>query len=130
MAFTVQEKMIDGGSSIYYDAGFCHTLEIFLNALTTSGNTQVITVGHELVSRYKSDFYGLLGAIEYPVPMQLRWITMRVNGFTNPNEFVSMLRDSDTDESGLYETKESYTILIPDATEIDNIRSRYLTATK
>lgn len=130
MTFTVQNKMINGGESIYYDSGFCNMLEVFLARLINSSGTSRVTVDHGLVSRYKSDFYGLLGALDYPIPMHLRWITMRMNGFTNPNQFASNLRMVDANDDELHETKETFTVIIPDSDYIETLRSRYLTSTK
>lgn len=130
MTFTVQKSMIDSGESIYYDSGFCRMLEIYLSRLVKSSATVQIVIDHGLVSRYKSDFYGLLGALDHPIPMKIRWITMRMNGMTNPNQFASHLRMVDSKEDDIHETRETFAILIPDLNEIDTLRARYLTTIK
>lgn len=125
MSFTVNQASVEAGADIYYDQGFRQTIEVFLDYLINHVNTQAHTVTHDLVSKYRADFYGLLGAISFPVPMHLRWIVLRMNGYTNPNQFAVHLRRSSDDV--YYETKESFTILIPDSSEIERLRSRYLT---
>lgn len=124
MSFSVNQASIEAGADIYYDAGFRQTIEVFLDYLMYHPKTRTLTISHELVSRYRADFYGLLGAIPFPVPMYLRWVVLRMNGYTNPNQFAVNLRRSTSDQE--YETKETFTILIPDSSVVDTLRSRYL----
>lgn len=106
----LKDLMRDDGSAIYYDPVFRGVLEDHLSYLRALTSTTRLAVPPGEAYRFEFDLYGFLA--KYGVPVQLHWVTMRMNNYTSPEEF----------------TGEVSELLIPDHTVVDRIRQSHQTS--
>lgn len=116
MAFTVARTIRPAGDAIYYRPDFRSHVESYLNILRVA-NPRVVVVQADVVHQFEGNFFGYLASIG--VEAQYHWITLRTNGFHNPNEFGRKhpLRNPN---NGTVE------VMIPNDDLLENIRVLYL----
>lgn len=73
------------GPSIYYSNLFRTQIECHLPLLQSQIVSSVIAVTPADADSFRGDFYGLL--IQYKIPRQYHWITLRLNGMKSPDEY-------------------------------------------
>jgi len=96
----------NNGNPEYYSTEFKQLLEDHLpNIKTRYMRTFVPT--EEQNMRAEGDFYGLL--TEHNIPMDLHWVTMRINGLTSPTDYEGNLA----------------TVFIPDASVISGLLQKF-----
>lgn len=93
------------GADIYYSTSFRNMIESYLQTLIKSNNTSLLAIDPQAANKYVFDFYGLLKS--YGIPPQYRWIALRMNGLRSSSEYRG----------------EVFTVLIPDSSEIEKLRS-------
>ena len=108
MSNRLKSKLIIDGSEIYYRADFRAILEEHIPYMLDLKLYEQTVVPDNLMFKYERDFYGLL--LEMRLPMHLHWVTLRMNGLFNSNEYAG---------------QKQY-IIIPDASEISKIRRMYM----
>jgi hypothetical protein len=81
----VNNDLFDIGADIYYDPLFRVVLESHMGYFREKART--IDVDPQSAVVYDSDLFGYLNAQN--ILPQNHWLTMRVNGFSSPNEFTS-----------------------------------------
>lgn len=99
-------------SSVYFDRSFRIVLEDHLGILKASIETIMISVKPLEALKYEGDFSGLLTS--YNVPVNLHWITMRMNDLTSPSDSPDDLEF----------------IIVPNQTFVERLRSGYMTENK
>jgi|JFJP01.1.fsa_nt_gi hypothetical protein len=99
------------GSSIYYQEDFMAFLEQHLSYIERHGVT-LATITPTGSYKHEGNFYGVLN--ELKISVNFHYITMRINGLKNSNEFNGI----DVD------------IKIPDFGVIDQLKNQYLTLKK
>ena len=109
-AVRLSDSLVDGVNPTYYTSAFHSMLEHHVLNLSTSEETQNVTVPDSLGKQFHGDFNGLLNALG--VPLQYHWITMRCNGMYGFNEYVSTMVH----------------LIQPSFTEVDELFSIYTTA--
>lgn len=82
MTMTINKLSGSDGPDTFYDHKFCRLLEIYTPFIKNHPDNTLLTLDPMDVYKYTGDFYGLLAT--YNIPREYRWITMRVNGYTNP----------------------------------------------
>lgn len=103
----INELMEQTGSDIYYDDDFHVVLENHLSYLRNHPSTQEIAIDEIQSHRFEFDFYGLCA--HYNVRATMRWIVMRINGFTAPTQADRKIR----------------ALLIPDESVVDRIKQSH-----
>lgn len=106
----LNELMVQPGPDVYYDPAFRAVLEDHLSYLRALSSTQQLSVSPGEAYRFEFDLNGLLA--KYGVPPYLHWVTMRVNGYTAPEEF----------------TRDAVRVLVPSQKVIDQIRQSHQTS--
>ena len=91
----------------YYSDGFRNMLEDHYSWLKQQGSTRIMPIEGYLAVRYEFDFYGLMQ--NQNVPTELHYITMRLSGYTSPDQMSADL--------------QSY--VVPDPTVIRQLYSIY-----
>lgn len=112
MTMSLYELEIPAGPDVYYDPGFRNLLEAHLEWLKVHPQTRTVAIDTGSAHKHQYDFTGLL--MEYGVPRHLCWLTLRLNGYANPNEF----------------TEGRETILIPSEGLISQLTIGYLSSQK
>ena len=74
-------------TQIVFDDGFRNMLEDHIPNLLANGGTTNQTVDPATAYQFNNDFYGLLDSIG--VPWYLQWITLRMNGYTDPSDYTN-----------------------------------------
>ena len=95
------------GDNSYYDEGFLNTVGDHLSYLKKLPKNRYHTLTYQVADKYHGDFYGLLDSLQ--IPKKFHYAVMLLNG---------LLSSSDYD-------MEQITILIPDTTELELIKSIY-----
>lgn len=106
------DKMVNPGPNVYYNEQFRTMIEFHLPFLRAKVSTVAAAIPGNLGLRYQNDFYGLL--YEIKIKPHLHWITLRLNGMSDPSEFQL----------------DRVRILIPDENEIDALRTTFTTLHK
>ena len=99
---------ISSGSDVFYSKGFMDVLESHLNYFRSSPNSYTIQVDAKKSHIYDGDLFGYLN--EKGVDQQYHWLIMRINSLYSNSEFGP----------------EKTTLIIPNDTEIEQIRSMYM----
>lgn len=107
MTLSVRSFREDPGESTYYDEAFRLMIEQHRIYLQDAAGYVDRVLDSATAWRWRFDFYGLLEFLG--VPEYLRWIYLRVNNYTHPNEFDST----------------RVTIRIPDIKAIERLVSLY-----
>lgn len=119
MAFTVASLSRESeNTEVYYDPEFRTVLETHMQLFRTHPTTRHTPISPDKIHQYEGDFYGLLG--EMGVLMEHRWLYMRVNNMTNPNQFGHSLRDP-------YARLVGFGMLTPPMDLFSDIRTLFLT---
>lgn len=85
------DKLSDGLSNLdYYNDSFRDVLEDHLTYLKTLAGTKTIPIDAYLATRYEYDFFGFMQ--QQKVPMYLHWLTMRLTGYTSPDQMSPNLQ--------------------------------------
>lgn len=92
----------------YQDYNFLSFFETHLSYLQGKISSAK-DIPEAIAHRYRGDFYGLLRSMK--VPMDLHYITLRLNGFTNSADF----------------TGEALTVLLPNESELLSLKNVYST---
>lgn len=116
MAFSIQQHQIPSQDPKFYDLRFRTTIESCLDVLINHPSTRRIGVESKEVFKYEGDLYSLLEL--YHVPLDHRWIVLRMNGMHNPNEFGTR-----QDASGI--TSHGVTLLIPSEDYVSELFMQY-----
>ena len=93
----------------FYDEKFRAILEDHIAFLKSNVNTKTVRVVGVDAIKYRGDLNGYLTLIK--VPHHHHWITMRLNDFTNPNQFDETIQ----------------ILYIPDQSLLEKIRQQYTT---
>lgn len=93
------------------DPGFRLALETHRRFFLQQGNYEVHVVDDHKAYKYRHDLQGYLTSVN--VPMNLHFVTMRLNGMTSPTEFV-------------YSRFKG--LLVPTQTAFKDVLSRYRTS--
>lgn len=112
MAFSLQQHQVKSQDAGFYDRNFRTTIESCLDLLIQHPQTRRLGVESKDVFKYEGDLYSLLEL--YHVPLDHRWIVLRMNGMHNPNEF-----GTHPDASGV--TAHGVTLLIPDEEYVNTL---------
>jgi hypothetical protein len=91
----------------YYSDGFRNMLEDHYSWLKTQSSTKTVPIDGYLAVRYEFDFYGLLQ--NQNVPTELHFITMRLTGYTSPDQM----------------TRDLQSYVLPDPAVISRLYSTY-----
>lgn len=98
-----------GTADIYFNQKWLRTLESMLDKFAANPNVSVLAVEPTMALRYQGDLYGLLTAQH--VPSKYHWLTMRLNGFTSPDQY----------------TGEERSFLIPSSEQVEENRQMFQT---
>lgn len=112
MAEPLQDLMRDDGAVVYYTESFRKTIEDHLDAMRTARSSLSIQVDGNIAYKFEYNFYGLLRHLQ--VSPYMHWITMRVNGYLSPDEYLG----------------SHVVIVIPDPEYIEKLRSTHNTINK
>ncbi len=74
-------------TQIIFDDKFRNVMEDHIPALLANGNTIIQSVDPATAYEFSNDFYGLLDSLG--VPWYMQWITLRVNGLSDPSDYTS-----------------------------------------
>ena len=99
-------------SGVYFEKGFRIVLDDHIGFLTDHKETTVIPVKPVEALKYEGDFSGLLSS--YNVPINLHWVTMRMNRLTSPCD----------------SSDEITSVIVPSEAAVERLRSGYLTENK
>lgn len=95
---------------IYQHNELYHWVEDHLTALQSSANTSREVLEDKDTYRYEADFYNLLKSLG--VPEELWYATLRVNGFTNPDQYTEdhrvLLLPSEDDVARIHRLFKTY----------------------
>ncbi len=83
----LEDSMTDDGPEVYYNLDFRNVIEDHLELIKKAARTSYIGVDVFLANVNKGSFYSLLSQLSTPIPKQLHWITLRLNGLTSPHEY-------------------------------------------
>ena len=98
--------LIDSASSLNYESvAFRNAVEDHLQLLKYSGNVQTLNAVPIDAVVFEGDLYGILAKLG--VEKRIRWTTMRLNGYTSPQEYAG----------------ERTMFLIPDIDVLDRLAS-------
>ena len=109
MTFTVQQHTSVNYSDSPNRRRFRDVLEDHIPNILSQTNTSVREVSFVERNKWRGDMFGFLNT--KGIDPDLHWITMRINGFLNPNEFP--------------DGKE--TILVPNIQYINSLLARFET---
>ena len=73
------------GNDLYYHPVFRSVIEDHLDYIRNHQDTKTIVIEDGQAYRYENDWEGLMQAIG--VPPQLRWVTLRLNGYHTPLDY-------------------------------------------
>lgn len=82
-------------------------LEMHMHYLRKHPSTRQFAVEDVEAQKYEGDMYGLM--LQYKIPIELHWLSMRISGFTHPNQ---------TDLNLKY-------FLVPDSTVVERIVEKH-----
>lgn len=105
----ITSAILNAGPSIYYDEAFRAVLEDHVPYLRTHPTTRPLTVPPEDLEKYRYDLEGYL--TEAQIAPYLHWLVLRCSGYRHSMEFNG----------------ENNALLVPNMTEVDRIRQKYLT---
>lgn len=88
---------------------FRDVLEDHLQLLAIEGNVNIVAIYPNDKWKWQGDFYGMLK--EKNIPPELQWVTMRIAGLDDPNEF---------DEGSGFDM-----VIVPDQSYINTLASRH-----
>ena len=108
MSMSVLNQAGGEGNLEMYSLGIRQALEDHLEILQTTGISTIAQLTAGQASKYKGDFYGLLGSLG--VSSDIQWITMRVNGYHSPADY----------------TEDRAKVLILQPVAVSNILDRHL----
>jgi hypothetical protein len=77
-------------SNSFFSEDVRNQLEIHMHYLRNHPATRQFAVEEVEAQKYEGDMYGLL--LQYNIPIDLHWLSMRVSGFTHPNQTDLNLR--------------------------------------
>lgn len=97
--------MNSGGNPIFDDELFRGVLLNHLSALASRPDTSHVRIDQSVADQFYGDFYGLLTSLN--VPLHMHWVTTRINGYTDSNDYDSVTLD----------------IYVPPHSEIDRLRN-------
>lgn len=109
---SIIELELSPGPAVFYDNDFRVIIETHLEWLRRHPATQLISVEADIMHKNQYDLYGLLSDLK--VVKSNHWITMRMNDYTNPNQY-----DEGHD-----------TLLIPDQGVVTTLTTSYLSTKK
>jgi hypothetical protein len=112
MVMPIVNLLQDAGPSVDYDASFRAVLEDHMTYLRNHPGTETIQIVAGDAYKYEFDLFGLLAA--YQIPPNLHFVTMRMNGFTSPQQA----------------TAEIETLIVPSGDVIGQIRQTHQTVHK
>ena len=95
------------GNDLYYHSDFRSVVEDHLSYISNHPDTKTIVIEDGQAYRYENDWEGLMQAVG--VPPQLRWITLRLNGYRTPLEY----------------SRENTTLKIPHLQTVESLRIVY-----
>lgn len=107
---------IPPGQTVFYQDNFRNTLEDFVTLLRNDSTTSQLIVTPIRILQFKFDFFGLLAA--YNIPIELHYLTMRMNYLTSPQDDIDYLIGTDNNPTPL---------LIPSSTRVNNLAQSYQT---
>jgi hypothetical protein len=99
-------------SSVYFERGFRIVLDDHVGFLKDHNETTVIAVKPLEALKYEGDFSGLL--TYYNIPINLHWVTMRMNGLTTPADSPA----------------EITSLIVPSEAVVERLRSGYMAENK
>lgn len=112
----MNETLLDLASyrvpAAYDDPLFHNVLQDHIEYLNNRSDTRQVLIEAHIADKYRFDLFGLLE--HYNVPDSSKWITMRMNGFLNPQA---------------YDGRNGY-VLIPEQSEIEKIFQTHNTQVK
>lgn len=76
-----------GNDAIFFNEKFRTVLEHHIPLLRNSEDVTIQPVNKELAYKWEGDFYGLLSNTGIELPREFFWITMRLNGLKNSQEY-------------------------------------------
>lgn len=86
---TSLSKTMQVVDAVYYDERFLHALEDMIPYILKTGKFYTITVDPAKALQYKGDLFGLFK--DSDVRASAQYISMRLNGLTNPALFDGLL---------------------------------------
>lgn len=107
---SLAQTMITGGDRVNDLTGFRYTLLDNLPLIRGREDNIKLSVTHAESKQFYGDFYGLLGYLN--VPVELHWITTRLNNFMCSTDYNSELLE----------------ITVPSLAEINRIKTIYLSS--
>ena len=110
MATQLSQSVTGDGDQLYYDPGFCNSIEYLIPylILNTGNSTVPLVKADNLQAKY--DFYRIL-AKKTTLQRCFWWITLRMNGYVQPSDYLGD-RDS---------------IIIPDTSYLGSLLVQYKT---
>lgn len=120
MSFAILDNMTPVGSNLFYEDGFRQIIESHLNILANAYSKKQ-SISGDLVYQYEGNFYGYL--LDIGIQPEYHWIFLRVNGFTNNNQFGAELRDP-------YQRNYEFILIHPSIELIDELAAQYNTLKK
>lgn len=112
MAMTVLELASKVPDYYYNRSEFRNIIEDHLQILKIKGRKIPLQVTPFQETKYRGDFYGLLHSIN--IPIELHWITMRINGLHSPMDYQGNIIE----------------LIGPDAVYINLLLQRYMNSRK
>lgn len=95
------------GDSGYYDQGFLNTINDHLTYLKKLPRNRVHTLTYQIADKYNGDFFGLLDHLQ--IPKKYHYSIMLINDLLSSSDY------------GM----DKITLIIPDTSEIELIKSIY-----
>ena len=74
-------------TQVAFEDGFRNMLEDHIPVLPLASGTTTQNVDPAVAYQFNNDFYGLIATLG--VVWYMQWITMRMNGYTDPSEYTS-----------------------------------------
>lgn len=87
MAMSITKRMADDGAAIHYTAEWMRMIESHLTFLRAVSADNVVQVEPQMAYKYEGDLYGLLQQLR--VRSEYRWVVMRLNDMTNPDQLAA-----------------------------------------
>ncbi len=94
-------------TQVVFDDAFRNMLEDHLPWLLASSGSSPQTVDPATAYQFNNDFYGLLDTLG--VPWYMQWITLRINGYTDPSDY----------------TNDNLTIIVPPSATVNQLLNLY-----
>jgi|ERR1035437_1514963 hypothetical protein len=80
----IDNLMISGGATIYYETSFRIVLEDHLTYFRNDPKTRQLTIASKDAYKYVGDLFGLLQ--KNNIAPEYHWLIMRLNNFTAPTD--------------------------------------------